>query len=123
MIRHQVRFEVFAYLSEHGQSDCGFCHLEMTKYNYECCDVGTLYFDNEIFRCGKIYYSNSIIITNFAQTFIPSRRFKNMVFTEFIAYTFQFHIEAGFHIINFILCSGMNIQNNNMKPATSQYYV
>jgi hypothetical protein len=22
-------------------------------------------FDNEIFRCGKIYYSNSIIITDF----------------------------------------------------------
>jgi hypothetical protein len=46
-----------------------------------------------------------------------------MVFTEFIKYTFQFLIEAVFHNINFILCWGMNIQNNNMKPATSQYYV
>jgi hypothetical protein len=22
-------------------------------------------FDNEVFRCGKVYYSNSIIVTNF----------------------------------------------------------
>jgi hypothetical protein len=36
---------------------------------------------------------------------------------------FQVLIEAVFHIINFILCWGMNIQNNNMKPVTSQYYV
>jgi hypothetical protein len=47
----------------------------------------------------------------------------HMVFREFIEYTFQFLTEAIFHIISFILCSGMNIQNNNMKPATSQYYV
>jgi hypothetical protein len=33
-------------------------------------------------------------------------------------YTFQFFKEAVFHIINFILCWGMNIQNNNMKPVT-----
>jgi hypothetical protein len=25
-------------------------------------------FDNQVFGCGKIYYSSSIIITNFAQT-------------------------------------------------------
>jgi hypothetical protein len=46
-----------------------------------------------------------------------------MVFREFIKYTFQFLIDAVNHITNFILCWGMNIQNNYMKPATSKYYV
>jgi hypothetical protein len=34
-------------------------------------------FDNKIFRCGKVYYSTSIIITNFVQTLIPNRWFEN----------------------------------------------
>jgi hypothetical protein len=38
-----------------------------------------------------------------------------MVSGEFIKYMFQFLTEACFHIINFILCWGMNIQNNNMN--------
>jgi hypothetical protein len=46
-----------------------------------------------------------------------------MVFKELVEYTFQFLMEAIFHIISFILCWGMNIQNNNMKLVTSQYYV
>jgi hypothetical protein len=33
-----------------------------------------------------------------------------MVFREIIEYTFQFLIEAIFHIIRFILCWDMNIQ-------------
>jgi hypothetical protein len=28
-------------------------------------------FDNKIFECGKMYYSNSIIINNFMKTIIP----------------------------------------------------
>jgi hypothetical protein len=32
------------FLSEYGQSDCGFSHLGMSKYVYECRDAGTLYF-------------------------------------------------------------------------------
>jgi hypothetical protein len=43
--------------------------------------------------------------------------------TFFIEYTFQFLIEAVFHIINVALCRVMNIQNNDIKPATSQCYV
>jgi hypothetical protein len=46
-----------------------------------------------------------------------------MVLREFIEYTFQFLKEAVFHKISFILRWGMNIQNNDMTPATSQYYV
>jgi hypothetical protein len=42
---------------------------------------------------------------------------------EIIEHTFQFLIEAVLHIINFILCSGMSFQNNDMTPATSYYYV
>jgi hypothetical protein len=28
-------------LSEYVQSDCGFSHLQTSKYIYECCDVST----------------------------------------------------------------------------------
>jgi hypothetical protein len=36
MIEHQVRVHsnAFACLPEYGQSDCGFSHLEMSKYIY-----------------------------------------------------------------------------------------
>jgi hypothetical protein len=33
-------------------------------------------------------------------------------FREFIEFTFQLLTEAVFHIINFILCWGMNVQKN-----------
>jgi hypothetical protein len=35
-------------------------------------------FGNQIFGCGKVYYSNSIILTNFMQTLIPNRLFENV---------------------------------------------
>jgi hypothetical protein len=35
-------------------------------------------FGSEVFRCGKVYLSNTIIITNFVLTFIPNCRFKNV---------------------------------------------
>jgi hypothetical protein len=34
-------------------------------------------FDNQIFGRGKLYYSNSIIVTNFASILIPSCWFEN----------------------------------------------
>jgi hypothetical protein len=40
-------------------------------------------FDNKTFGCGKVYYSNSIIITNFVQTLIPSCWFENRFPTDF----------------------------------------
>jgi hypothetical protein len=36
---------------------------------------------------------------------------------------FQFLVEGVLHIINFNLCYGMNIQNDNMKSVTSKYYI
>jgi hypothetical protein len=48
--------------------------------------------DNQIFGRGKVYYSNSIIITTFMQTLIPSCSFEipyqnfQMLFREFIEY-------------------------------------
>jgi hypothetical protein len=36
--------------------------------------------DYEVFRCGKIYYSKSIINTNFAYTFIQNCWFKNLFY-------------------------------------------
>jgi hypothetical protein len=35
-------------------------------------------FDNDIFRCGKIYYSNSLSLIISCKTFIPNCRFKNV---------------------------------------------
>jgi hypothetical protein len=37
---------------------------------------------------------------------------------EFIKYAFYFFVEVVFLIINFILCWGMNIQNDDITPAT-----
>jgi hypothetical protein len=42
-----------------------------------------------------------------------------MAFREFINHKFQFLVEDYFDIVSFILCWGMNVQNNDMKPATS----
>jgi hypothetical protein len=35
-------------------------------------------FDNQDFKCGKVYYSNSINITNFMWTLIPKSSFENI---------------------------------------------
>jgi hypothetical protein len=40
-------------------------------------------FDSKIFWCGKVYYSNSIIITNFVQILIPNHLFENVFPTNF----------------------------------------
>jgi hypothetical protein len=40
-------------------------------------------FDNQIFGCGKVYYSTSIIVMNFVQTHIPNRWFENVFPTYF----------------------------------------
>jgi hypothetical protein len=40
--------------------------------NYECYDAERRTFQSKIFGYGRIYYSNSIIITNFALTLIPN---------------------------------------------------
>jgi hypothetical protein len=40
-------------------------------------------FDNKIFGCGKVYYSNSSIIINLVQTLIPNCWFENVFPTDF----------------------------------------
>jgi hypothetical protein len=40
-------------------------------------------FDNKIIACGKVYYSNFIIITNFVQTLIHNFWFENVFPTYF----------------------------------------
>jgi hypothetical protein len=41
------------------------------------------------------------------------------IFRDFIKDTFQFFIEAVPHIISSIFCWRMNVQKNDMTPATS----
>jgi hypothetical protein len=42
-----------------------------------------------------------------------------MVFREFIKHTFQLLVEADLHSINFMFCWSMNVQNNDITPATA----
>jgi hypothetical protein len=51
----------------------------------------------------------------------PSKIF--MIFRELIENTFKFLVEAVLYVINFILCWGMNVQNNDMnrRPLTIMY--
>jgi hypothetical protein len=42
-----------------------------------------------------------------------------MVCREFIDHRFQFLIEIVFHIISFILCWGMDVQDDDMTLVTS----
>jgi hypothetical protein len=74
---------------------------------------------------GKVYYSNSIIITNFVWTLIPNCRFQNIfpayflikitqqnfriIPREVIKYMSCFFIEAVLYIIAIILTWDMNI--------------
>jgi hypothetical protein len=51
--------------------------LGYVKCIYECCDVDILY-SSQTFLCGKVYYSNPIIITNLMQTLIPIYWFENI---------------------------------------------
>jgi hypothetical protein len=46
-----------------------------------------------------------------------------MVFWEFIKHTFQYLIEAVLHIISFIFCWSMNVQNNDMTPLTVWHHL
>jgi hypothetical protein len=41
------------------------------------------------------------------------------VFKKFIKYMFYFIVETVIYINNFILCWGMDIQNNDIAPAAS----
>jgi hypothetical protein len=70
-MEHQVPLNAFAYVPEYGQFDCGFSHLGVSKYSYisifkymlQCGDI--IVVDCEVFRCGKVHYSNSNVIINF----------------------------------------------------------
>jgi hypothetical protein len=46
-----------------------------------------------------------------------------MLLKVFIEHTVTLLLEAVLHIMTFILCWGMNIHNNDVTPATSQYHV
>jgi hypothetical protein len=69
----------------------------------------------------------SFPIVSLEMFFLPTLVLKSkrihISFREFIKLTFHFKTEAVLQIVSFILCWGMNSQYNNMKPATSQYYV
>jgi hypothetical protein len=66
MIGHQEHSNAFTYLSECGQSDyIVISHMETSKYISDVALWEHCTLNCEIFRCGKVYYSNSINITNY----------------------------------------------------------
>jgi hypothetical protein len=46
-----------------------------------------------------------------------------MVFKEFMEYMSQLLAKAYLHIIHFIVCWGINVQNNEITTATSWYSI
>jgi hypothetical protein len=95
----------------------------------EHCTLG-----NQVFRLSKVYYSNSIVITNFMQTLISDTRFED-IFPAFFRIDFtqkNFRIaprkliknsphlllQAILYTSPFIFTWGVRIQNNNTVPAT-----
>jgi hypothetical protein len=77
-IGHQVYLNAVSCLSERDQSGCASVHQERSRCIYEFCDEGTWCFWQLSFRCCRLYYPNSIIITNFAWTIIPNCMFENI---------------------------------------------
>jgi hypothetical protein len=72
-----------SYLSKYGQFDCESFQQEMSSKFMNVTEWEHHTFENKIFGYGKVYYSNSIIITNFVQTLIPSCWFENVFPTDF----------------------------------------
>ena len=91
------------------------------------------------FLCGKVYYSNTIIITILIYTVIPNSWFENILSPQFsIKISWQnFHVvlremienlpfflvKPVFWIITFIFTVWMHIQNSDITPSTSQDYI
>jgi hypothetical protein len=91
-------------------------------------------FDSKIFGCGKVYYSNSPIITilhklsfptvGLKMSSLPTLALKSPKKNSYGIWGIdRIHILI-FHrtvlpVINFILCWSMNIQSNDITPATS----
>jgi hypothetical protein len=60
MIGHQVYLNAASCLSKYGQFGCPSEFMNVTMWEHHT-------YDNKIFGCGKVYFSNSFIITNLVQ--------------------------------------------------------
>jgi hypothetical protein len=138
MIEHQIHSNAFTCLPEYGQFDCGFSHLETSKYIYGCCDVETLHPYNKdltvrFFDAAKFTTLIPFALLISCKFPFPAVGFKmyslptsaisqqnfHTVFIQFMEYTFYFFMETVYCIINFILCWYMNIQNNDILSITN----
>jgi hypothetical protein len=75
-----------------------------------------------------ISYKISFLIIRLKMSSLPTLALKYhknipMVFKEFIEYFFLFLVEAALHIINFILCSSMNVENNDILLLTNSTFL
>jgi hypothetical protein len=101
LIEHQVHPNAFTQLQEYGQSECLFSCLELSKYIYGCCDVGTSYLGLPILAFKS---SNNIFMRylwHLSKHTIPIPRRSCPSHHQFYPLW------------------GMNAQNNDMTPATS----
>jgi hypothetical protein len=76
-------------------------------------------FDPEIFRCGKVLPIVGLKMSSLPVLALNLLTKFSCGIKKFIRHTFQVLIEAVLHIISFILCWGMNVQNNDLTPTTS----
>jgi hypothetical protein len=91
-------------------------------------------FDSEVFTCGKFINLIPLSLIISCKRLLPIVGIKisslstlalkspNLFFIcslGNLSDTFQFHVEAVIQIINFIFYWGMNVENNDMTPATS----
>jgi hypothetical protein len=91
MIGHHLYLNAFAYLSEYGQSDCGFSHPETSNYLYECCNVETLYFCLIFIDVVKFNIPTQLALLISCKLSFPILRLRMNVGTD-IPTTLQFYL-------------------------------
>jgi hypothetical protein len=134
MVEHQVHSNAVAYLPEYGQSDCGLSIWRHPSIFMDVVMWEHRTFASEVFRYGKftnltplsllIHCKLSFPIVSLKISSLPTLTLKspNRIFMWYLgnlSNMFQLLIEVVLHIISFIFCWSMNVQNNDMTPATS----
>jgi hypothetical protein len=72
-----------------------------------------------LISCKLLLPTVDLKMSYFPTLALKSPKNVHILFKVFIEHTFQFLVEAVLYIISFILCCSMNVQNNDMTPATS----
>jgi len=119
---------------------CVFPSGELQVYIWMSWCGNMVLLTTKYFRCCQVYYSNSIVITNFMWTLIPDCRFENSYLLCLLSHwnhTTKFSYRTSgadqIHVLVPHRSSplrhrsyprmGVHTQNNNITPETSLYYI